>query len=595
MQHLKLSLCFFFLGAVWVTAANTTLSLSIDPRAPVIGDQVSIKATLTNPQGNGQIGIQQTPKTPGLNIQWNRQPSTSQNTTMHNGRFSSQYVLTWSGRATQKGTFTLSPLKLQIGGKTITSNSLKYTITAAQKSNLYLLKTHLSKKECFVGESIEYHIDYLISEQEVSKYERYSRGYEMANNHYGPFSIPQAWKDNFHVKAKFFRSARGESELFFGSPVANQKVNNFVYRVHRITFLLEPKKSGKLILPALKTQLYKLKASRDFFGFGNQLQRGQAVPVSAPALSLTVAPPPSEGRPASFTGIICESMQAKLKVMDIKPGQKVMLHSPRSIELEIQTELPPDGLLPPVWSAQKELNKNFKVSHQSTLEEKTDRSMIFKEIIIRPKDVNATEIPAIELSYFQASTKKYVTIKTKPFPISIEAVAITNQDDESPLQIFTQPQKEKKESIGRVSGIEVSTGLLNQVYQKKYSWWLFMPLIIAPWLLWVILYIYHSLRANLKIKKEKGRYGLQDSIQKLSQAQKSSEILELLSRYTCHKWKVTDPNMVKFKSNPELKQELADLLEELSAASYAGQSSGDEELKNKTRVILQKLNKEGLQ
>ena len=74
-----------------------------------------------------------------------------------------------------------------------------------------------------------------------------------------------------------------------------------------------------------------------------------------------VSATPAEGRPASFTGLVCRKLAAALEVPDILPGQKVQLHAPIGVRLALTSDAPTATLQLPAWASQKELAARFDV------------------------------------------------------------------------------------------------------------------------------------------------------------------------------------------------------------------------------------------
>lgn len=584
MSSLKVFIFSFYLLATTLPVFAASLSVQISPQNPSEGEPFNYIATLKGVRSMPQIAGK--PQCQGWeNINWTN-PSIKQQ--IVNGDYS--LILSWSAKAKGKGNYPISPLVLLADGKQIKSNALTLNITPVQTSNFYLFQSSLSSPQAYVGQSVELHLDLLFSDKEIQKYERYlERGYELAQRHYDPMALKGDWTENFHVVPKTFRQAQG-ANLYYGVQVGNIQLGEYIYRRHRLTFTLEPKSTGEFTIPSLQQLFYQLTFRRAFIGI-DAVRVSKPVAATTKALKLKVVEPPTENRPNSYNGQVCKSLSVEMMVPDLQPGQQVQMHSPISLQLKVSGSIAPVSIRGPNWNHQDNLKKNFEISATSMVRDDQKNHTLFSEIVVRPKDPSIKEIPGIEFSYFDPDLKQYKTIQTKPFPISVQAVDESLGLEDQPLALLeTKNEIQKTQTIGRVEGIEINQNKLMVATQKNWSWNIILLLTYLPL---VAVSAYSGLTLLLKHKKHLDhaqRFQAAGTIKTLQTSENSSTILDAVSRYINHKWKVIDPRKAKIQS--ESKAKLEQLLADLEAASYAPDGSSQSSLQNQAIELIKLLEKE---
>jgi len=500
-------------------------------------------------------------------------------------------AFTWTGQAKTKGSYPVSPFIIEVDGQKLTSKSLTLVVSPQQTSALYLFQTSLSSNQAYVGQSIDLHLDLLMAEQEIQKYERYlGQNYELANRHYNAIELKDDWTKDFHIIPKLVRQAQGASNVYFGSPITSLKIGDFLYRRHRLTFTLEPKQTGIFTIPAMQEPFFKLSFQRGFFGVEAQ-KDSRPIVANAPALKLDVLETPAQNRPSSFNGQVCEVLEVELIVPDLSAGQEVQLHAPLPIQLKISGSLSSESIRNPTWNAQTELLQQFEVSTQSIQRDDQDHFTLFSEIILRPKRTDLTSIPPIEVSYFDPVKKVYLSAKTKAFPIKVQAVDIEAGLEEKPLALLElQKKKDPIKTIGRVEGLEVSHSLLSHTHTRHWPWVWVSLLSYSPLAL-VGFYYGLSIFIHRKVKySEEHRFHASGSLKTIQSATSSSAILEALNKFITHKYHVSDPRLAKLST--EHKSALDRLLSELEAASYAPDGDQKESLRNQSLEMVKRLAKD---
>lgn len=570
--------------------AKASVSLSCSTKSVTVGEAFRVTLTLKGDIG-GDVKILQYSQARGVQINWNNS-SRSNNTSIINGVVSKEMGFSFEAVARQVGTHRISPIILEMGGKRYTTNQTQIHVTKRQQSNFYVAQSSLSNNQCYYGQTVVLNIDFMIAEQEIKRYQSYVRkNYELANVHYGPLTIPETLKKNFNVKPVKYRAANNNNDLIFGEEIQGRKLNGFFYRVHRISLELDPKSTGSITIPSMPISFYKAKVSRGFFG--NQIQADTPLGGQTQALRLTVLDVPGSNKPEGYQGIISDLVDLKLKVLDLTPGQKVQLHSPIAIELEVHSKSVKSKLHAPDFNLQPKLLEGFNVSYESMTREETDFGIRFKEIIIRPKTPELKEVPSLSLPYFSSKQSKYIHALSKPFALSVEKVSVDDQlNEESPLAMLQNQDKIEIKKEEKVEGLETNLERLNANWKDGFSVVSFLSLSLLPWISSILVFVMIALGNASKNSKANQAYGYNDSLNRIVQSSSSSEILDTLSKYINKTFNVTDPASIKLK-NEDLQKELKSLLENLEAASYAAASqSNNDSMKNQTQAIIKSIQKE---
>ena len=127
------------------------------------------------------------------------------------------------------------------------------------------------------------------------------------------------------------------------------KLNKFIKRFHHINSPVEmvqykgqvlkrilaysarlyPEKVGPAVLDPMKISIQIIESDYGGFGFGSQRYKNKD--LSSPRVEVEVLPLPSEGVPASFTGLVGEH-EFNLSV----PKSKYLINEPIEIKLEVK-------------------------------------------------------------------------------------------------------------------------------------------------------------------------------------------------------------------------------------------------------------------
>ena len=147
-------------------------------------------------------------------------------------------------------------------------------------------------------------------------------------------------------------------------------------------------------------------------------------------LTLTVAEPPSEGRPASWCGAISSNLtvSATLDAKVCTAGDPLML------TLEIGGAANPSSVHPPDFTSAL-TGTIFRIDTGSLKTEtlKASRRFTWR---VRPVKAGTVEFPSLPVSYYDLDRRAYVTRATESIPIQVKAglqVVLTEEGEAFPL------------------------------------------------------------------------------------------------------------------------------------------------------------------
>ncbi len=210
------------------------------------------------------------------------------------------------------------------------------------------------------------------------------------------------------------------------TPRAQQEVRDGkTFFVYELTRTLWPPKSGVPDVGGIRVRMtypLKLREVQNLF-FDRQLTITESRPlaVTAEATGIEVLPLPEAGRPASFTGAVGTfQLDVSARPTTVAVGDPITL----TIALVDQTKggSNMDTLQPPALAATAALTKDFRVPSDA-LSGTVNGSVKRFTVTVRPQRAGIPEVPPIEFSYFDPAQKRYVTVKSRPIPLTVTPAA----------------------------------------------------------------------------------------------------------------------------------------------------------------------------
>lgn len=386
----------------WTLAPGATFTATLDRDTVTVGESITLSLVF---EGGEPESAPPMPSIQNVRIQY-RGPA--RQFTIVNGRTSSTYTLTYLLTPAQPGDYTVPALRAQVGGRTLTSQPLKFRAlkpgTGAGDtdltSRLAFLRLAVPKTNLYVGEVIPVEIRLYVYD---------------AENVQNPQLTAEGWT--------------------FGAlsePVRQRvQVGNAIYHLLLFRLAAMPAKSGTLTLgPAecqlvLKVPVQGRRRSNDpfdlfdddFFGFFGP--RYQRVPKTlySEAHSVRVQPLPTQNVPESFTGAVGQyTFSASASPTNVAVGD------PITLRFEISGRGSLDNLtLPP-------LNLPDFQTYPPTSQVKTTDELgiegvkTFEQIVI-PQSPAVRALPAWSFSFFDPEQQRYVELEQPAMPLVVRPAA----------------------------------------------------------------------------------------------------------------------------------------------------------------------------
>lgn len=158
-----------------------------------------------------------------------------------------------------------------------------------------------------------------------------------------------------------------------------------------------------------------------------------------PTRLLSVRPPPIEGRPPSYFGLIGSNLlaDAQLETSRCRVGDPIRLMLHLSGPFNWNRTSTPDLSRQPALT-----NVPFHFYPQAVQTIKRDNGRTW-EYLLRPQTTGTLELPGIELSWFDLATRSYQTLRTPPLPLQVESAPKWKEDAEdamTPPDMASRPQ-----------------------------------------------------------------------------------------------------------------------------------------------------------
>jgi hypothetical protein len=341
-------------------------------------------------------------------------PNQSTSVQIINGASSSSLSLSYILQPTAQGTFNIGSSSIQYEGKTYTSQPLKITVVKGSPKPKEDQETTISNEEIaknlFIRATLDKNKVYL-GEQVTVTYKLYTRlniAAQMSVN-----KLPQYqgfWAEELETP----------QNISFTTEVVDGKQ----YRVGLLKrAALFPTQAGKLeVTPfelAIPVQVEKKKKSNNMWDdfWGDPFGQAEIVEYNAKSntLNVNVMPLPEQHKPASFKGAV-----GRFDFLASINQRVTKTNEPINLKLKISGT----GNITLLEFPTFELPNGFE-KYEPKINEQINRASIisgYKEAdyLLVPRIAGTREIPAIEFSYFDPSTKSYVTVKSPSFNIKIE-------------------------------------------------------------------------------------------------------------------------------------------------------------------------------
>ncbi len=457
--------CLLLLTCVPSPVDAADVQCSVSTREPYVNLPFTLQIQINNAKSQGTPVV---PPVDGLEIVPQGPPSRSYRTTIINGRTTQRNTLTYlySVTATREGTFTIPAATVVVDGKEEQTSAVRVVATQSETDDLLFVEIEGKDDQIYVGEALQLTLKVWVRAYRDQKFNVTLNEATMWNliteqTQWGKF------QESLQEMAKNRKRPGGKLTLREDSEGQTRE-----YLLYELDATVYPDRPGQIDGDDVRVILNypeELGRSRspfsafgdDFFGgsgndmfsgFGSQIVITSTRPVIAEneVEAITVKPIPEQGRPANYRGavgqyrIVSEASPAVVKVGD-----------PITLNIGIEGKGPMDLLRAPALAEQENLISEFKVPNQPLAGFVDGTQKVFSTTI-RPLTEGPQEIPGIEYSYFDPKQDTFVSIKSDPIPVTVEAAdllaldaIVGTQSGESPTS--TSPPSDGQTPQARIS------------------------------------------------------------------------------------------------------------------------------------------------
>jgi hypothetical protein len=532
--------------------------------------------------------------------------NSSSSITIINGKMkkneSKGFIFTFSLTPKKIGTLLIPAIEVISGNeKTKTEPIVIVARKPAVETNDFKLELKLSKEQCYVGEPVTLTVTWYIGKN----VRNFNFNLPILNDARFRFIDPEIDRNS---GKKLYRIPLGGSEVIGeeGRGIAGTKYSRYT----TISFkkILIPNESGTVPIEQATVTCSALsgyaKRSNDrvssFFDddFFRPSRREvyKTVLVPSNTLSLKVKDLPLKGKPANFRGHIGSyKISANASPLKVNVGDPITLTvSIKGGELIEYVEMPP-------LNEQVNLNNMFKIPQERASAETMGESKVFTQTI-RPRSSDITEIPPVELPYFDVDKREYRVAKTEPIPLTVrQAKNVTLLDAEGTSDLSFKGNDIETWGKGIAFNYE-DMSLLKNEYLTPLSCFKAGPwpyLILGPPFMFAILFTGASI--NRKRNGDPLRVLSRKAFGKLQKALKSAEsappdrvcemVLDIFREYLGVKLQLPSGGAITFsdaKQNLEslgIEQDIIDKLKGIFESCEAGRYAGNITFKNSSSLI----------
>jgi hypothetical protein len=428
-------------STIYAIAQKPGIEVQLDREAVFIGDTATLIVTLSGGRGIPKPTV---PQIDGLDISLVAdQPGHVVSIVNFKKIESFSRKLVYRVVPQREGTFQIGPVKANVQGRPLVHKGVSLKAHGEEEQDLVFLELSSTRKTVLVDEPFQINFTVLI--KRIS-------GYYQNHDPIHPERAP-------HLTLSFLDGmpdglvqpdigAILQKALVGNSNTSGFRVNDFTVRNDPFSmFSIDPlsrsrnatfrfprqtvqRASGLFYAYVLKLEYradnegrYTFKAPAfkgDVIISADSGGRVQTRPIMARGTDLTieVTPPPLEGRPKSFIGVIGSNLTARASL----DTQTCNVGDPLTLTLEIDGDISLKNMEPPELDQQAELTRRFRVYTDSIQTESRATGKTYR-YTIRPKEHGTYELPSINIAYFNAQKRKYHVVTTEPIPFRAQKVA----------------------------------------------------------------------------------------------------------------------------------------------------------------------------
>jgi len=417
---------------VW--SASLSVKAAVEKRTVTVGEPFIFQL---------QVEGSDTPDTPvlpdmdGFRVeQLGGQQNSSQYVSIVNGRVEKVvnrgYIFNYRLTAMRPGRYTIPAVTITAAGARAASFPLSITAVPPRKIDSLKLDMKLSKTECYVGEPIVLTLTWYLGE-DVRNASLHLPFLDETER----FFVDDP-TDDPDPGAKYARVSTGSDEVVMKG--GRGKLDNRTVTTYSLQKILIPLRAGeqafrdvRAVCQVLtgykqnrrsdrrKNRLFDDMFNDSFFSGRREVYESAVVP--APIVSLKVKPLPSKGRPTAFSGVVGSvNVDCAVSPREVKVGE------PMTLTMKV-SGMPYTKHIPsPDLNSLTPFTERFKIPREQAPGRADGAVMVFTQTI-RPMSDSVTEIPPVEIVYFDVHREHYAVARSAAIPIAVESVRVVGLHD----------------------------------------------------------------------------------------------------------------------------------------------------------------------
>lgn len=397
----------------------------------------------------------------------NAQPSTSRFMISVNGRtreeVNQSLELTYALTPRRAGEFTIPAIKVEIDGRTLTTQPV--LLKVSEPSQAQGLGSSVELTRAYVGQAFKLTLSWVLT----SAAEDPVFNLNLPEGAFAVFALPPAAPPGAQARqfadVEFIERASSARAPVRGA-LAPASIDGETRTKFTAEFLLVPKKPGTFECGGARVDFHAVIGKREpsvFDPLGSRSSITQRRFAVAPPKTINVLELPVAGRPADFSGLVGQfELDAECQPRQASVGD------PLNYTLVLRSKLPifdpPTIDLSRQSGGEGSLASGFRVPLDPVLPQLARDTAIYSAQI-RPRSTKITEVPPVELSYFDPVEEKYRTAKSNRLPLKVSPSAAVSlgsleglaEEEEQAIRAddpdAARPTRSGEPSIERVEGL----------------------------------------------------------------------------------------------------------------------------------------------
>ena len=422
---------------------------------------------------------------------------------------SSSITYTYIVAATKGGSYTIPAAHVVVDGKKIASNALTIKVIGSTGSNSRPYNDDEGEEVREMGSRIsgsDLFIKVSANKKRVYEQEPILLTYKV----YTLVQLSQLRGDMPDLKSFYTQ----EVDLPQQKSFSLETVNGRPYRTCTWSqYVMFPQTTGKLHIPAITFEGVVIQQNRNVDPFEAFFNGGSGYvevkkKIEAPGIEIQVDPLPQ--RPATFSGGVGKfNISAQLDKTETKANDPITLRIIVSGTGNLKL------IKQPVINLPKDFDKyEPKVTEQTKLTTAGIEGSKIYDVLIVPRHQGKYDIPPVEFTYFDTSTKRYETVKTEAFHLDVAkgsgASAVSDFSGQDELQ-------ELNKDIRFIKTGDADQHLTGDYFFGSTAYWITIAALV---LVFITLFVIFRQRAidNANVTAMRGKKANKVATKRLKQA-----------------------------------------------------------------------------